>query len=171
MKDTQYQSQLQMVKNKHEKIRQLIAMQLEGATLKLVHDLFQEEVKRLCGKPFSHKKSEGLCHRGGSGKGSVILQGQRIRVQRPRLRKNKEEVPLESYTVLQSFDLLCEDVMRAMLLGVSTRNYEPLQRKLEDGLGLKKSSVSKAFKMSCQKSLEAIQSRNLSQESFVAFND
>ncbi len=45
MKDTQYQSQLQMVKNKHEKIRKLIAMQLERVALKLVHDLPQDSEK------------------------------------------------------------------------------------------------------------------------------
>jgi hypothetical protein len=45
-----------------------------------------EEVEALCGKAFSRKGSEGH-RRGGSDPGSVILQGQRIAVKKPRLRR------------------------------------------------------------------------------------
>ena len=167
MKNTQTKSTLQIVKDRQEEIRDLLAMQLQGAALKLLKSLFEEEVDRLCGKRFCHK-SHKLSHRGGSEKGTVIIQGQRMAVTRPRLRKNNKEQSLESYGAVQSFDLLCEDVMKHMLSGVSTRNYESLQNKLTEGLGLKKSSVSKAFKRGCKRALEDINSRNLSKIHFVS---
>ena len=91
----------------------------------MLQGLFREEVERLCGPSFS-RKAEGTCHRGGSDPGSVKLRGQSVGVKKPRVKRDGEEVQLESYQALQSFDLLCDKVMRHMITGVSTRNCEPL---------------------------------------------
>ena len=167
MKNKQSQNTLQMLKHRQEEVRGLVAMQLQGAALKLLKGLFEEEVDRLCGKRFCHK-SHKLSHRGGSEKGSVIIRGQRMSITRPRVRKGDREQSLGSYEALQRFDLLCEDVMKHMLYGVSTRNYESLQDKFTEGLGLKKSSVSKAFKAGCKKTLEEINFRDLSDKNFIS---
>jgi transposase-like protein len=94
-KDTQFPHQLQIAKNMHEELRDLVNLRLRGAALGLIQSLFNEEVERLCGHPFERKND--LFHRGGSEKGNVILQGQRLAVKRPRMRSNKGEVPLENY--------------------------------------------------------------------------
>lgn len=167
MSNTQYQQSFQLIKDTQEQIREIISCQMRGAALKMLQSLFSEEVSRLCGSSFCRKNTD-LCHRGGSDKGSVVLQGQRVAVKKPRIRKGDKEIHLESYDALQSFDLLCEDVMKHMLCGVSTRNYDGLLNEWEGGLGLKKSSVSKAFKMGSQQALEEINGADLSEQKFVA---
>jgi hypothetical protein len=103
-----------------------------------------EEVEALCGKAFSRKGLQRQ-HRAGSDPGSVILQGQRIAVKKPRVKKAGKEVELETYAALQGYDLLQERVVKHVMSGVSTRDYDSLLEEVSGGLGFKKSSVSKAF--------------------------
>ena len=167
MKDKQIPNTLQITKIHQDKIREFLSLQMRSAALTMVHNLFQQEVQSLCGALFQHKKGQ-FCHRGGSEKGSVIVQGRRLSVRRPRVRNSQREVPLKSYQALQSYDLLCERVLSHLLRGVSTRNYEPLLEEWRQGLGLKKSAVSRAFKRGSQKALEELNSRDLSSYDFVS---
>lgn len=148
------------VKDEFESIREVLSHQLRGAALAFVSGLFSEEVDRLCGKIFS-RKAEDQFYRGGWDHGSVKLSGQRMGVKKPRVRQNGKELHLKSYASLQDFDLLQSDVMKHMLYGVSSRNYEPLLEKVESGLGLKKSSVSRAFVRGSKQSLDAINDKDL----------
>ena len=140
----QYQQSFRVVKNVEQEIRDMVQSQMRGAALLMAHQLFNEEVQELCGPVFS-RKNEDQCHRTGSDPGSVIIHGQKVKVKKPRVRRDDEEVELQTYSALQSYDLLCENIMNHMLRGVSTRNYEPLLDEIEGGTGLKKSTVSKAF--------------------------
>jgi len=158
---------LHVVQDTYTEIRQMVEMQLRGAALKLVYGLFEEEMNRLCGRRFSRKNQE-LGHRGGWDPGSIMLKGQRVAVKKPRAKKNGQDQQLESYQALQGFDLLCEGVMQHMLSGVSSRNYERLIDKIEGGLGLSRSSVSRAFVKGSEEALEAINGRDLSQQSWFA---
>lgn len=148
----------------HGLVRHQIRSTLRGVTLKLVEDLFREEVEALSGKPWSRKDTNGnRVYRGGSEQGRVRLEGQQIAVTRPRLRRGRpaREVPLRSYEALQSYDLLDEEVQRKMMRGVSTREYGELLDELEGGLGLPRSLVSKAFARGSQKALDQINGRDL----------
>jgi len=149
-----------IVKDAFSQIRCLVESKMRGAALDLVQNLFHEEVERLCGKPFQRKHSE-LYFRGGSDPGSILIQGKRLSVKKPRIKSDDGEVHLESYNALQSYDLLCDRVMNHMLSGVSTRNYEPLIDEISGGLGLKKSAVSEAFVKESREILDEINSRNL----------
>jgi len=162
-----FQPSFSLVQDTFGQIRELVASQMRGAALDLLQGLFREEVERLCGKPFSRKGEAGF-YRGGSDPGSVILSGQRIKVKKPRVKKNGEEQMLDSYAALQDFDLLCDRVMKHMISGVSTRNYEPLLEEISGSTGLRKSSVSKAFKQGSEKALEEINGRLLSSYSWIA---
>jgi transposase-like protein len=161
-----FQPSFSLIQDTLSQIRATVESQMRGAALGLLYGMFREEQERLCGKPFSRKN--GKCHRGGSDPGSVILQGQRIAVKKPRVKADGEEITLESYAALQDFDLLCDRVMKYMISGVSTRNYEPLLEEISGSTGLKKSSVSKAFKMGSEKALEEINGRSLSSYSWLA---
>jgi transposase-like protein len=155
--------QLKLVEDSFNQIQQLVHAQMKGAALKMVKSLFDEEVERVCGRPFSHKGTE-LAHRAGSDPGSVLLNGQRVKIKKPRIKSKGVEVPLESYQALNDYDLLCERTMKFMLSGVSTRNYDPLLDELSGGLGLKKSSVSKAFVKGSREDLDFINGRDLKTE-------
>jgi len=167
MKAKEYQPSFHIVKNIEQEIRDCVHAQLRGAALHMVQNLFSEEVERLCGPRFSRKGDES-CHRTGSDPGSVLLNGQRVAVKKQRVKKGGEELTLQSYSALQHYDLLCERVMKHMLSGVSTRNYEPLLDELEGGLGLKKSTVSKAFIDGSQQLLDEMNSRDLSAHEFCS---
>ena len=161
MKSKRSSSVLQITRAHQDEIREFVSFQMRSAALSLVHSLFQQEVQSLCGALFQHKRGQ-LYHRGGSEKGSVILQGRRLCVRRPRVRNfSNKEVRLSSYQALQDFDLLCERVLSHLLRGVSTRNYEPLLEEWSEGLGLKKSAVSRAFRRGSQKALEELNGREL----------
>jgi len=148
-------------------IRERVRNELRDSAFKFVHGLFLEEAEALCGLPFSRKK-EGDCHRGGWDPGSVILEGQRVAVQKARVKKNGKDVELDSYRALQGFDLLQERVLQQMVKGVSTRDYEPLLKEVSGGLGLKKTSVSKAFIRGSRQALDAINGRDLAPYSWAA---
>lgn len=142
-------------------MRALVERQMREAALALMHGLFLEEVAALCGAPFS-RKEEGGHYRGGSDPGSVILAGQRLKVKKARVKRLGKDVELKSYAALQGFDLLQERVLKHMLSGVSTRQYDGLLDEVAGGLGLKKSSVSKAFIRGSKQVLDAINGRDLS---------
>jgi putative transposase len=150
----------------HEEIRSLLAIELKESALNLVKDIFQAEIMGLCGELFE-RKNNSLCHRAGSNPGSILLKGQRVEVIRPRVKDNKREVNLNSYNALQSYDLLQDRVIGHMLHGVSSRDYNKLVEEVSGGVGLSKSSVSRVFKNGSRKSLDEINSRDLSNYNFL----
>lgn len=151
----------------HEEIRSMLAHELKESALNLVKDLFKAEITELCGELFQRKSTE-LFHRAGTNPGSILLKGQRIKVTKPRVKHNKKEVELNSYSALQSYDMLQDRVMGHMLHGVSTRDYNKLVEEVSGGVGLSKSSVSRVFKNGSKKSLEEINSRDLSKYNFLS---
>lgn len=162
-----FQPAFHVVQDIRSQIREHVRGQMRDAALALVHGLFFEEAQALCGIPFTRKGEEG-CHRGGSDPGSVILEGQRVKVKKLRVKKNGKDVELQSYAALQSFDLLQDRVMKQMMAGVSTRRYDGLLDEVSGGLGLKKASVSKAFIRGSKQALDLINGRDLSSYEWAA---
>jgi len=163
----QYQRSFQIIKDHTQEVREIVESKLRGAALAMVEGLFLEEIEKLCGPKFSRKKEE-LCHRGGSDPGSVILQGQRVQVSKPRLKREGEEIGLQTYSALQGYDLLSERVKNHMLAGVSTREYDDLLEDVQGGLGLSKSTVSRAFLRGSKQCLEEINNRDLTAHDFIS---
>jgi transposase-like protein len=162
-----YQQSFHLVKDTYSQIQEFVLTKMRNAALKMALELFEQEVNDLCGDRFS-RKSSGQCHRGGSDDGRILLHGQRVQVKKPRVRKADEEVQLQSYSALTDYDMLCDRVMKHMLSGVSTRRYDGLLEEVAGGTGLKKSSVSRAFKKGSQEALNEINSRDLSKLEFIA---
>jgi transposase-like protein len=77
----------------------------------------------------------------------VTLGGQKLPIDRPRVRRTdgSGEVPLETYARLQSPDAMPRAVLRRMVRGVSTRDYEEVIDTAREGFGVAKSSVSRDF--------------------------
>jgi len=161
LKLTPFQQSFSVVQDVQGQIREMLETQMRSSVLGMVQELFKEEVEKLCGTKHS-RKSDDQCHRRGSDDGSVIVKGQKVKVKKLRVRCGDNEVTLQSYSALQDFDLLCENVMKHMVNGVATRRYEPLLDEISESTGLKKSSVSKAFVKGSKECLEEINSRDLS---------
>lgn len=149
-------------------VQQILLERAKNAILQTAIELMEQDMERLCGVRFGRKSGEDLCHRGGSEKTSLMLDGASYSVRRPRARKNGEEVELESLTKMRDRDLLDQQMQERLVRGVSTRNYEGVISNLSSKTGISKSSVSRAFKRSSKKDLDDINSCDLSQHKFVA---
>ena len=100
---------------------------------------------------------------------SVLAQGQRLRVRKPRVKEiGGSDIKLSSYSALQNYDLICDRILSHAMRGVSSRNYSELLDDIVGGTGLSKSTVSKAFNKSSRKSLDSLNGRDLSKNKFSA---
>jgi transposase-like protein len=114
--------------------------------LLIASDILEDEVTRLCGARYQRQPQRSHT-RYGRQSGVVTLAGQKLPIERPRVRRadGGGEVPLETYARLQSPDAMPRAVLRRMVRGVSTRDYEDVVDLARDGFGVAKSSVSRDF--------------------------
>jgi transposase-like protein len=133
-----------------EELLELMQDSLESLALELgllvASSLLEDEVTRLCGPRY--QRQPGRSHtRYGRQRGVATLAGQKVPIERPRVRHmdGRGEVPLETYAHLQSPDAMPRAVLRRMVRGVSTRDYAEVVDLARDGFGVAKSSVSRDF--------------------------
>ncbi len=146
----------------------MLLARAKNSVLAMAIELLEQDVERLCGKPFGRKSDDGLCHRGGSEKTSLMLDGANYQLKRPRARNSSGEVELPSLSKMRDRDLLDSQMQSRMVRGVSTRNYEEVISGFAGKTGISKSSVSRAFKRASKKDLDEINSSDLSKYRFVA---
>ncbi len=75
----------------HALIREALRQELQRTTLQMVHRLFQDEVAALCGPRYARQR-DAEAVRGGSEKGSILWEGKRMPVCRPRAKDEDGEV-------------------------------------------------------------------------------
>ncbi len=119
---------------------------LRGAARDMILRVMAAEVELLCG-PAWHPDKSGDYSRAGSAPGSVLHEGRREAVKRPRVRKNKgsgasEEVVLSSYQAAREPGELHAMLLRSLVGGVSTRNQQSVHPKSPK---TSKSSLSRLF--------------------------
>jgi len=114
--------------------------------------------------------------RHGSGPGSVTLGGRRVPVSRPRVRAvdGSGELPVASYELFASTELLGRLAMEKMLAGLSTRRYpvglEPVGQQVgEVARSTSRSAVSRKFVAQTETALAGLLSADLSGADLVAF--
>jgi transposase-like protein len=150
--------------------RDILEEKIREATLKFAFNIMSDEVERLCGKMFEHKKNKNLAHRGGSEKGYILVNGQKISLSRPRVRgKNNKEINLKSYESLSKNEI-SEHVFKSMLAGISCRKYKNVLVNY-NGYGVSKSTVSRRFIEASSESLKEINSRTLDKKFWALFID
>jgi len=126
---------------------------LGRATLEVVLELSAERVAG----PRHQGKPGGEIRRHGRQGGTVQLSTQKVRVERPRLRrKGGGEVGVPAYTAMQSDRLLGEKLESILMSGVSTRNYERVIPEMADRCGVSKSQISREFQEVSGKALEVL---------------
>lgn len=148
-------------------VRDELRQRMRVSVLGVIEQLFEEETRTLCGEPWSRKPEEGA-RRGGSERGRIYLEGQRVPVRYPRVVAKGTSRAANVYRALKSYDMLAEEVQRKLLRGVSTRDYSDVVTAIADGTSLPRSSVSAAFVRASTKALDELNGRDLSQELFVA---
>lgn len=92
--------------------------------LKVARLLLNDEVNQRCGSRYE-RVPERAATRYGHQRGVVVIAGQTLPVERPRLRYTRRcgEVELENYARLQSPDAMPKSVLRRLVRGVSCRDF------------------------------------------------
>jgi len=137
--------------------------------LLVASSLLEDEVTRLCGRRYE-RQPDRIHTRYGDQRGTATLAGQKIVLERPRVRRTDGagEVPLETYARLQAPDAMPQAVLRRMVRGVSTREYEQVIDLAREGFGVQKSSVSRDFVRASAAQVRALAERRFDGEHFPA---
>jgi len=145
-----------------------------GAGLQVMASLMEADVTAVCGPRGKHDP-ERAATRHGTERGSVTLGGRRVPVTRPRVRAvdGTGEVPVASYELFSSTELLGKMAMQRMLAGVSTRRYpialEPVGEATErDSKATSRSAVSRKFVAMTEHALADLLARDLTDLDLVA---
>ena len=108
----------------------------------------------------------------GSQGGSVYVAGERVKVRKPRLRRQNKEVPLPIYHELNNRSRFSQKVLLKALKGISCRNYQGTIDGLLDDFGLSWSSISRHLKEATMEQLKELQERSYEGiDSFAVFLD
>lgn len=167
---------VQLTLNRTEVLRQMqeglhqvgVALGLELAAL-----MMQDEVEQLCGQRYEHQP-EREATRHGRQRGVISIAGQKVAIDRPRVRSTSEsrELPLQVYEVARRGEAMPAAVLARMVRGVSCRDYEGVIESVAEGFGVRRSSVSRAFTTASVKKIAEVSERRLDDTRFpVVFID
>jgi transposase-like protein len=142
-------------------LRKGVGELIRQAGLQLMDLLMQEEVRELVGER-SRRQSERTANRWGSERGYCVVMGQKVPVDRPRVRTTDDkEVRLGSYEMFHRGEPLTETVWEKLMLGLSTRKYGQAIRQFTEAYGLEKSAVSEHFIEASRTKLQDMMERRL----------
>lgn len=142
-------------------LRQGVGELIRQAGLRLMDLLMQEEVRELVGER-SQRQAERKANRWGSERGYCVVMGQKVPVERPRVRStDDQEVRLGSYELFHRGEPLTETVWEKLMLGLSTRKYGQAVREFREAYGLEKSAISEHFIEASREKLQGMMERRL----------
>jgi putative transposase len=145
-----------------------------GAGLQVMQALMEADVAALAGPRGQHDPVRTAV-RHGRERGSVTLGGRRVPITRPRVRAadGSGELPIASYEMFTSTEILGKMAMEKMLAGLSTRRYpvglEPVGGQVsETSSATSRSAVSRKFVAMTETALAELLSQDLSGLDLVA---
>jgi putative transposase len=145
-----------------------------GAGLQVLAAMMEDDVTAACGPRGKHDPQRAAA-RHGRGAGSVALGGRRVSIQRPRMRAvdGSGELPVASYELFSSTEVLGRMALERMLAGLSTRCYpvglEPVGTRAEQtAMSTSRSAVSRRFVAATETALAQLLAADLSGLDLVA---
>jgi putative transposase len=149
-------------------LRKGVGELIRQAGVQLMDLLMQEEVRGLVGER-SQRQAERTANRWGSERGYCVVMGQKVPVERPRVRTTEDkEVRLGSYEMFHRGEPLTETVWEKLMLGLSTRKYGQAIRQFTEAYGLEKSAVSEHFIEASRAKLKDMMERGLEKTQLCA---
>src|SRR6202521_4297903 len=138
------------------------------AGLKIIRAVIEDEVMRRVG-PRHQPDPASSCLRWGQQPGYVVFAGQKVAVERPRVRtRHGEEVQLDSYARLQHDGRRQRAVREGIVAGLTSRNYHRAVDSVLSGYGIEKSSVSRQFVQASAAQLKKLYEKRLEELDLVA---
>lgn len=148
-------------------LRKGVGELIRQAGLQLMDLMMQEEVRELVGER-SRRLPDRAASRWGSERGYCVVMGQKVPIERPRVRTEEKEVRLGSYEMFHRGEPLTETVWEKLMLGLSTRKYGEAVREFTEAYGLEKSAVSEHFIEASRAKLQQMMERRLEKIQFCA---
>ena len=151
----------------------LLAMAV-GTGLQVMAAMMNDDVTAACGPKGKHDPDRAAT-RHGSEDGSVTLGGRRVPISRPRMRAvdGAGELPIPSYELFSSTEVLGRMAMGKMLAGISTRGWqaglEPVGAEVEQAAtSTSKSAISRRFVKATETALAELLAKPLDDLELVA---
>jgi putative transposase len=118
-------------------------------------------VEQLAGKRSVRDRAR-QAYRWGSESGFCIIDGQRVPMDRPRVRgrASNREIPLGSYELFQRASLIGETVWHKIMHGLTMRSYKEVVQQFAEAYGFEKSTTSDHFIETSRLKLEPLQKRS-----------
>ena len=134
---------------------------MRQAGLELMQLIIDNEVRQTAGERYQ-RRAPRQPFRWGHEKGFLVVDGQKVPIERPRLRSEdgREQRP-GSYELFRRFEPLDDAVWDKLLVGLSTRNYSQAVREFAESYGIEKSAVSYHFMRGSREKLSEILERPL----------
>jgi len=140
--------------NLAQRLRHGVSQMLFDTERDLLMLIMREEIKWL-------SQEHGM-ERWGTAPGSVIIHGQKVPVQRPRIRDYAQEAKLGSYELFRLDDEMQRRLWDRVMRGLSMRSYDPMIRESPPSFGISKSAVSDRFAIASSQRVEDLRKRDLS---------
>ena len=130
--------------------------------LMIISAVIESEAERKAGKKDA-KDPKREANWWGSQIGPIYYEGQKVLIEHPRvLSKENGEIALKTYKAFQSPRKMRKSLLKEMVLGISSRNYEETVEKLLHGYGIKKSSISRHFVQATTEQMQEFLEKSLS---------
>ena len=142
-------------------LQQGVGNLLRETGLALMQTVMEEEVRHLAGERYQQHEGR-RAHRWGKEDGYCVVDGQKVPIQKTRLRtKDKREQRLGSYELFQRSGPLQAGVWDKMMRGLSTRNYGAVVKDFHNAYGVEKSAVSENFIEASREKVKQLMERPL----------
>ena len=130
--------------------------------LEVVRQMLETDATAIAGQKGKHQK-ERQAYRHGVEKSRVVLGGEKVPIERPRVRsKDGKELPLPSLGMFQREDPLNAALLSRLLNGVSARKYaRTLDGSVADASCVSKSEVSRRFAAGLEERMSAFFKRKI----------
>lgn len=137
-----------------QRLRHGVSQMLFDTERELLMLVMSDEIRWL-------SQEQGMA-RWGTAPGSVLIHGQKVPVERPRVRCGAKEAKLGSYELFRGDDEMQRRVWDKVMCGMSMRRYDPLTRESQASFGMSKSAISGRFKVASGQRAQDVRKRDLS---------
>ena len=144
-----------------QKLRNGVGQFLLQAQLQLLTLIMQDEADWMSG-PRYDRGADRKVQRWGCEDGSVVINGQKVPVHRPRVRGQEGDVKIGSYELFRREEDQQKRIWEAITRGLTTRGYGPTVRESEKSFAIEKSAVSEKFIAMSARKVKELLKRDLS---------